>query len=123
MHNQIRSLKDEAHILNNMAAKLKSMEIEVQKMLVILEQLSLEKLNRACELDAKSRVENLKIYETIVKRPSGKRKTKVYSYWYASWRMNSRIKNVCLGSTKKMTYEEALGKAQKMKAECLGIDY
>ncbi len=123
MHNQIRALKDEADILNNMAAKLKAMEIEVQKMLIILERLSLEKLNSARELDAKARVENLKIYKVSVKRPARKRKIKVYSYWYASWRFNSKIKNFCLGSIEKITYEEALRKARKLKAVCLGINY
>ena len=123
MHNRIHALKEEADILNDMAAKLKVMEIDIQKMLITLEQLSLEKLNLAKELDAKARVENLRIYELRVKRPARKQTITVYTYWYASWRMNLKVKNVCLGSTKKMTYEEALGKAQKLKAECLGIDY
>ncbi len=123
MRNQIHALKEEADILNNMTAKLKAMVIDVQKMLIILEQLRLEKLNLAQELDAKARVDNLRIYKLSVKRPARKQRIKVYSYWYASWRLNSKVKNVCLGSTKTMTYEEALVRAQKLKAECLGIDY
>lgn len=123
MYNQIRSLRDDAQLLKNMTARLKYMEIEVQKTIIILERLSLEKLNLARELDAKARVENLKIYEVRVKRPAAKRKTKVYSYWYASWRINSKVKNICLGSTKKMTYGEALRKAQELKADCLCIDF
>lgn len=123
MSDQIRNLKDEANILNNMAAKLKFMGTEVENMLITLERMSHEKMKLARELDAKARVENLKIYEVSVKRSARKRKTKVYSYWYASWRMHSKVRNVCLGSTKVMTYEEALAKAQKLKAECLGIDY
>jgi hypothetical protein len=106
-----------------MAARLKTMGTNIDNMINILEQISHEKINLARELNAKARVENLKIYEVRVKRPAGKRKTKVYSYWYVSWRMNSKIRNVCLGSTEVMTYEDALGKAQKLKAECLGIDY
>jgi hypothetical protein len=121
MYNKISDLKGEISILNNIAAKLKVMEIEVENILIELEQMSNKKMKLARELDAKARVENLKIYELRVKRPAGKRKTKVYSYWYASWRMQSKVRNVCLGSTKVMTYEEALGKAQKMKAECLGL--
>jgi len=121
MYNKIHELKSEVCILNNMAAKLKVMGIEVENMLVELERISNEKMKLARELDAKSRVENLKIYELRVKRPAGKRKTKVYTYWYASWRRQSKVRNVCLGSTKLMTYGEALEKAQKMKAECLGL--
>jgi hypothetical protein len=123
MRNQIGSLKDEARLLKNMAIKLKAMEIEVQKMLIMVEQLSVEKLNLASELDANARVENLQVYEVRIRRPAKKRETKVYSYWYASWRMNPKVKNVCLGSTKKMTYDEALVKARRLKAECLGISY
>ena len=123
MHNQARNLKEEANVLINMAARLKAMAIRIENIIIVLEQISHEKTNFARELNAKARVENLKIYEVRVKRPSGKRKTKVYSYWYASWRMNSKIRNTCLGSTGVMTYEEALEKAQKLKAESLGINF
>jgi len=121
MYTQICSLKDDAHLLKKMTSRLKAMEIEVQKTVLILERLSLEKLNLAREQDAKARVENLKIYELRVKRPAGKRKTKVYSYWYASRRMNSKVKNICLGSTKKMTYREALGKAQELRQSAYAL--
>lgn len=123
MYDQARALRDEADILNSLAAKLKSMQINAQKTLIIIERLRLEKLDLASKLDAKSRVENLNIYELKVKRSSGKGKTKIYSYWYASWRMNTKVKNVCLGSIKTMTHEEALRKAQKLKARSLGVDY
>jgi hypothetical protein len=122
MNNKIRSLRDDAQLLKKMAARLKAMDIEVKNTIIILEQLSLEKLNMAKKLDAYARIENLKIYEVRVKRPSGKRKTKIYSYWYASWRVNSKIKNICLGSTRKITYGEALKKAQELKADCLRVD-
>jgi hypothetical protein len=123
MPNQVYDLKEEAYMLINMVEQLKAIEIEVQKILVMLDRLSLDKLNSAKELDAKARLENLKIYEVRVKRPARKRKIKVYSYWYTSWRTESKVKNVCLGSTEKMTHDEALIKARKLKAEYLGISF
>jgi hypothetical protein len=121
MQNQLIALKDEARMLNNMALKLKAMSIEIQEMNSKFERLSFEKLNLAKELDAKIRLENLKIYKVRVKRPLRKHQIKVYSYWYASWRINSKVKNVCLGSTERMTHDEALTKAQKLKAVYMGI--
>lgn len=121
MQNRKLVLKEEADMLKKMAMQLKNMEIEVQKMRSMLEQLSLEKYDQAKELDAKARLENLRIYELKVKRSVRKRKCKVYSYWYASWRINSKVKNFCLGNTEKMTHDEALIKARKLKAEYLGI--
>lgn len=46
---------------------------------------------------------------------------KTYHYWMASWREGSKVRNVHLGSCKKLSQNEALQKAQKMKAEALGI--
>jgi len=110
-------------MLNNIAEQLKAMEIpEVQEMALMLERLSSEKLISAQELNAMVRLENLRVYELKVKRPAKKRTSKTYIYWYASWRMNSKVKNVCLGSAKKMTHDDALIKARKLKAEYLGID-
>jgi hypothetical protein len=46
--------------------------------------------------------------------------SKNYIYWMASWREGDKIRNVHLGSTKKLSKKEALEKARKMKAEALG---
>jgi hypothetical protein len=47
--------------------------------------------------------------------------SKSYTYWMASWREGDKIRNVHLGSIKKLSNGEALEKAKKMKAEALGI--
>jgi hypothetical protein len=47
-------------------------------------------------------------------------KTKTYEYWLASWRENGKTRNVYLGSTGKMTREEATAKATALK---LGSGY
>jgi hypothetical protein len=121
MQNKVIALKDEARMLNDIALRLEAIEIEIQDMYLKFRNLSLEKLSLAKELDAKIRLENLKVYKVSVKRPSRKRQIKVYSYWYASWRINSKVKNVCLGSIEKMTHDEAHIKAQKLKAEHIGV--
>jgi hypothetical protein len=39
----------------------------------------------------------------------------------ASWREEGKVRNVHLGSCEKLSREDALQKARKMKAEALGI--
>jgi len=39
-----------------------------------------------------------------------------YTYWFASWREGGKVKNVHLGSTKKMDEAAAMAKARKLKA-------
>ncbi len=46
---------------------------------------------------------------------------KTYHYWMASWREGGKVRNVHLGSCKKVDHETALQKARKMKAEALGL--
>lgn len=51
-----------------------------------------------------------------------KGETKTYSYWYASWRVDTKVRNVYVGSVNKMSQKEALNKARKLKAKDLGIN-
>jgi hypothetical protein len=46
---------------------------------------------------------------------------KTYTYWMASWREDDKVRNVHLGSSRKIDVEAARQKAQKMKAEALGL--
>ena len=45
---------------------------------------------------------------------------KTYTYWIASWREGDKVRNVHLGSSRKIDAEAAKQKAQKLKAEALG---
>ena len=109
-------------LMDNMAAELKTLEItDVQELILILERLLSKTIILARKLDDQARLENLHVYKTKVKRPVKKHEIRIYSYWYASWRVNSKIKNVCLGSTKDMTRDDAFIKARMLKAESLGI--
>lgn len=50
-----------------------------------------------------------------------KAEAKTYLYWMASWREGDKVRNVHLGSCKKVDHEEALQKARKLKTEARGI--
>jgi hypothetical protein len=48
-----------------------------------------------------------------------KKGSKAYTYWIASWREGDEVRNIHLGSTKKLSREAARQKARRMKAEAL----
>lgn len=70
----------------------------------------------ALEATNKARIEDLDVWE--IEKVKG---SKTYTYWMASWREGEKIRNVHLGSIKKLSKQEALEKARMMKAEALGI--
>jgi hypothetical protein len=47
---------------------------------------------------------------------------KINHYWMASWREGDKVRNVHLGSCKRMDADAALQKARAMKAKTLGIE-
>lgn len=50
------------------------------------------------------------------------KKGKTYEYWMASWREGDKVRNVHLGSCKKLDKEAAQQKARAIKKAALGID-
>lgn len=74
----------------------------------------------AADLKDAARLEDLNLW-VMEKWKRTKMGNKKYAYWMASWRECSRVRNVHLGSCNKLSREEALQKARKMKAEALGI--
>ena len=74
-------------------------------------------------LKDKARLEDLHIWQMKkvkgTKKGAGTRTT--YTYWMASWREGNGVRNVHLGSVRKTDEATARLKAQKMKAECLGL--
>jgi hypothetical protein len=70
------------------------------------------------ELQEQARLEDLTVWaDSIVKQT--KKGEKKYERWLAGWREGNMIRKVYLGSCKKMSQEEALQKARKMKAKAL----
>ena len=66
-------------------------------------------------------LEALTVYQgDVVKKTKAGEAT--YTYWFASWREGGKVKNVHLGSTKKMDGAAAMAKARKPKAEALGLE-
>ena len=70
-------------------------------------------------LKLQARLEDLTVWE-MEKTKSNKKGTKTYTYWMVSWREGEKVRNVHLGSSRKMDAEAAKQKARKMKAEALG---
>ena len=71
-------------------------------------------------LKDKARLEDLHIWE-MEKEKRTKKGTKTYTYWMASWREGDAVRNVHLGSSRKIDAEAARQKAQKIKAEAFGL--
>ena len=71
-------------------------------------------------LKDKARLEDLHVWE-MEKEKRIKKGFKTYTYWMASWREGNEVRNVHLGSSRKIDAEAARQKAQRMKAEALGI--
>ena len=81
--------------------------------------------SQADELKAKSgalegaaRLEDINLWQ-MEKEKTTKKGSKTYIYWMASWREGGKIRNVHLGSCRKVDHEIALQKARKLKAEAL----
>jgi hypothetical protein len=80
-----------------------------------------EKLKiQADALVLEARLEDLTV-RVAEKVKTTKKGSKAYTYWMASWRESGKVRNVHLGSTRKLSRQAAMQKARKMKAEALGI--
>ncbi len=72
------------------------------------------------DLKGAAKLEDLTLWQ-MEKAKTTKKGSKTYLYWMASWREGGKVRNVHLGSCKKVDHEEALQEARKMKAEALGL--
>jgi hypothetical protein len=71
----------------------------------------------ALEASGRARIEDVHVWEMQKVKGS---ESKIYGYWMAGWReQGGKVHNVHLGSTKKLSKEEALEKAKKLKAKAL----
>lgn len=96
--------------------------IEDHDLATKLQESILEKKEEIKAMKAQARLEDLNVYCVKMEKVVRKGKTKVYTYWYASWRDGQKVKNVYIGSTNKMDHVEASMKARKLKANFLGVD-
>ena len=71
-------------------------------------------------LKGAARLEDINLWQ-MAKEKTTKKGDQTYLYWMASWREGGKVRNVHLGSCKKVDHETALQKARKIKAEALGV--
>jgi regulator of replication initiation timing len=63
-----------------------------------------------------ARLEDINLWQ-MAKEKTTKKGDQTYLYWMASWREGTKVRNVHLGSCRKVDHETALQKAREMKAE------
>jgi len=120
----LKDLKRMANLEMMVSENLTSLNLsEAHDLAIKLEKSIVEKKEAIKALNVQARLEDLSVYSVKMEKVVRKGKTKVYTYWYASWRDGQKVKNVYLGSTMKMDYVEALTKARKLKAIFLGVEY
>jgi hypothetical protein len=120
---QRKALKKEAQDLARRAKTMrkaaKIMPVAEEKALTLqAEADKAQSQAQALKLDA--RLEDLQIWvqEKVKETKAG---AKTYTYYMASWRERKKVKNVYLGSSQKLSREQALQKARKLKREALGL--
>ena len=71
-------------------------------------------------MEGAARLEDINLWQ-MEKTRTTKKGTQSYLYWMASWREGGKVRNVHLGSCRKVDHDTALQKARKMKIEILGV--
>lgn len=118
-----KALKTEAMELERYArAAMKAAEIlpDARREARKLEQQADELKAESGALVGAARLEDINLWQ-MEKEKTTKKGSKTYIYWMASWREGGKVRNVHLGSCRKVDHETALQKARKMKREALGL--
>jgi hypothetical protein len=120
---QRKALKKEAQDLNRKAKTVRKaagmMPVAEEKALTL--QAESDKAQAKAEaLRLEARLEDLQIWEQE-KTKKTKAGAKTYTYFMASWREGKKVKNVYLGSSKKLSRQQALQKARTLKRGALRI--
>jgi len=76
----------------------------------------LKTLAEALVLEA--RLEDLTV-RVVEKVKTTKKGSKAYTYWMASWREGGKVRNIHLGSTRKLSRQAATQKARRLKKAAL----
>jgi hypothetical protein len=120
---KVKALKKEAQEL---ARKAKNQKKAVSVMrtarvtVTNLQALAAKRLSQAQAQKLEARLEDLQVWEQK-KVKDTKKGAKTYTYFMASWREGKRIRSVYLGSSHKMSREQAQEKARALKREALGF--
>ena len=95
---------------------------EARERALVLEGQADEMRSGAAALKDQARLEDLRLW-VMEKVRNTKKGSRSYGYWMASWREGGKVRNVHLGSCRRMDKETALQKARKLKAEGLVVGY
>jgi len=79
-----------------------------------------KRLSQAQALRLEARLEDLQVWEQK-KVKDTKKGAKTYTYFMASWREGKKIRNVYLGSSQKISRDQAQEQARALKRTALGI--
>jgi hypothetical protein len=87
---------------------------------VNLQSIAAKRLSQAQTQRLEARLEDLHVWEQKKVKES-KAGLKAYTYYMVSWREGGKLRNVYLGSSHKMSREDAPEKARALKREALGL--
>ena len=113
LREKAKELQGEAHTL----ADIEGLESEAEARKEKAKQ-QVEEAERLAEL---ARLEDLTVREDALIKRNKKGETKTYFRWVCSWREDDKIITKYLGSSKKISKQQAEEKAKKLKAKALGI--
>jgi len=119
----VKALKKEAQDLARRAKAQKEAAATMRAARVTvtnLQALAAKRLSQAQAQKLEARLEDLQVWEQK-KVKDTKKGAKTYTYFMASWREGKRIRSVYLGSSHKMSREQAQEKARALKREALGL--
>jgi hypothetical protein len=85
-----------------------------------LQSMAAKRLSQAQAQRLEARLEDLQVWEQK-KVKDTKNGVKTYTYFMASWREGGKLRNVYLGSSQRMSREQAQDKARALKREALGL--
>jgi hypothetical protein len=114
---EAQDLASRAKAQKEAAATMRAARVTVTN----LQALADKRLTQAQALKLEARLEDLQVWEQR-KVKETKKGAKTYTYFMASWREGKRIRNVYLGSSQRMSPEQAQEKARAMKREALGLE-
>jgi hypothetical protein len=120
---RVKALKKEAQELARKAKAQKEAAATMRAARVTvtnLQSMAAKRLSQAQAQKLEARLEDLQVWEQkkVKKTKVG---PKAYTYYMASWREGRKLRNVYLGSSQKISREEALERARALKREALGL--
>jgi hypothetical protein len=116
LQKEAQDLASRAKAQKEAAATMRAARVTVMN----LQSMAAKRLSQAQALRLEARLEDLHVWEQR-KIKDTKKGAKAYTYFMASWREGGKMKNVYLGSSQRMSREEAQERARALKREDLGL--